>query len=82
MSDTLRRTHARIANTLGELAPMFHKGCKLTFVMRDPRDDEAYVVVGDDTNDAVIEVLKRAKSKEKSVLTPGDVVADFLGLEA
>lgn len=82
MSDKLVRTHARIANALGDLAPLFHKRCKLTFVMRDPLDDEAYVVVGDDSNDAVIDVLQRSKAKEVRALTRHDLIADALGLES
>lgn len=80
MSDKIKRAHARVANTLGELSGMFHSGCKLTFVMRDPADEEAYMVVSDDTNEAVIEVLRRAQLKDVQTLTTGDVVADAMGL--
>lgn len=81
MSDTLKRTHAKIANALGELSPLFADRCKLTFVMRDPLDEEAYIVVGDDTNEDVIDVLRRAALKEEVKLTSGDVLAAALGLE-
>jgi hypothetical protein len=82
MSKKLRNTHAIIANTLGDLSTMFHKDCKLTFIMRDPYDDEAFIVVSDDDNDAVIEVLRNASPKDELKLTDADLVAAKLGFSA
>lgn len=81
MSDTLKRTHAKIANTLGELSPLFEDRCKLTFVMRDPLDEEAYIIVGDDTNEDVIDVLRRVALKQEVKLTSSDLFAAALGLD-
>jgi hypothetical protein len=81
MSDELRRTHAIIAGTLDELSTLFHKHCKLTFVMRDPLNEEGFIVVSEDASDAVIEVLQKASAKEEDRLTRADCVAAKLGLE-
>lgn len=77
----VRNAHATIANALGELAPLFASRCKLTFLMRDPHDAEAFMFVSDDDISRVIDQLKVAEKKEEQKLTPGDVLANALGLE-
>jgi hypothetical protein len=49
--------------------------------MRDPDNPDAYMVVGDDTEEAVIEVLKRATGTKSRAATAEDFFAEALGLE-
>lgn len=77
----IKNTHAQIANALGKLSKLFASRCKLTFLMLDPHDAEAFVFVSDDDISKVIEQLKVAEKKEAQTLTPGDVLAAHLGLE-
>jgi len=82
MSDALKITHARIANALGDLAPLFKPGCKLTFIMRNPADEESYILIGDDNDpEKIIETIRRSVSAELRTLSPDEVLANALGLE-
>lgn len=61
-SERLKAAHMRVCDVLGDLADhTFVKGVKLTFIMRDPKNDDCYMVVGDDTIDGVISALERSR---------------------
>jgi hypothetical protein len=66
--DKLKAAHMRVCDMLGELADhTFAKGVRLTFVMRDPKNDDCYMVVGDDTIDGTISAMERSRNPAKVV---------------
>jgi hypothetical protein len=65
--------HARVASALGSLSRLFAPGCRLTFVMRDPKNLEAFMVIGDDTEDEVIATVERSRRRPVEVLTMAQV---------
>lgn len=68
LNPKLKSAHMRVCDVLGDLEDYtFAKGVKLTFVMRDPNNDDCYMVVGDDDPDAVIAAIERAKKPALSV---------------
>lgn len=81
MSDKLKDTHGAIAHALGELSERFQPQCKLTFIMRDPTNKEAYILAGDDNDlEGVIEVIRRSQSVLEIKLTPEDLLKQRLGM--
>ena len=62
MRTDLQRAHMRVCDVLGDLADhLFVKGVKLTFIMRDPANEDCYMVVGDDTIEGAISALERSR---------------------
>jgi hypothetical protein len=54
-----------VAATLGELESLFAPHCKLTFLMRDPSNDEcSMLVTNDDDMPAVRRVMELLEKKE------------------
>jgi hypothetical protein len=79
--EALGKVHAEIANHLGELSKLFKDGVCLTFIMRDPKDTESYIVVGDDTEpEKIMETIRRSEAQKPRVLTPEDLLRHALGI--
>lgn len=78
---TSTEVHAHVASALGRLAKLFNPGCRLTFVMRDPANADAYMVISDDDSvDLVVNTLERSRTRDQSTLTPEQAFAAELGL--
>lgn len=73
LTPDLQRAHNAVCDALGKLADgVFVKGMKLTFVMRDPNNEDCYMVVGDDTVDGAIGALER--SRNPALVTPTETI--------
>lgn len=60
----IMEAHNAVGTALGKLADtVFVKGVHLTFVMRDPKNDECYMVISDDPDlDVVKDTIERSKT--------------------
>lgn len=77
---TSTEVHAHVASALGRLAKLFNRGCRLTLVMRDPANADAYMVISDDDSvDLVVNTLERSRTRDQSTLTSEQVFAAELG---
>ena len=63
-SPSLQIARAEIERALGSLEALFVPCVKLTFIMRDPRNDEAYLIVTSDTIDEIAATVERQKARE------------------
>lgn len=59
----LEVVHNRITEALVKLESYFEPGCRLTFIMRDPKNDEADIVETFDDLDELKKVIERTQER-------------------
>ena len=60
----LQLARAEIERALESQEPLFVPGVKLTFIMRDPENDEADLIVTADTLDGIGAAVERQQARE------------------
>jgi hypothetical protein len=67
MKPKVREVSAECMRHLDEMADLFKPRCKLTFLMRDPDNQEAEMLLTTDGIDELIKALERAKTREEII---------------
>lgn len=62
MTDIVEAMFLEVERHLNQISKIFKRGTRLTFIARTPGNDEADVLITIDTEDELIELLKRRKA--------------------
>ena len=57
----LLKIKAVVTRHLNEIAVLFRRDCELTFIMRDPKDPDAWLLISNDNINELIGLLKKAR---------------------